>query len=67
MDSEDSGVDARWAAYVEAGRQNYLRLKQAGAEVTSNELAEARDRYVEALEGLSDHLRRARRPPRPPR
>jgi hypothetical protein len=41
---------------VENSRADYLRMKQAGNEVTANELAETRGAYEKALERLSRAL-----------
>jgi hypothetical protein len=41
---------------VEACRADYLRIKQAGNEVTAGKLAAAIGAYKEALENLSEAL-----------
>jgi hypothetical protein len=46
----------RMTQAVEARRADYLRIKQAGNEITAGELAEALEAYKEALENLSGAL-----------
>jgi hypothetical protein len=54
MGRED--VIARMTQVVENSRGDYLRMKQAGNEVTPVELATALGAYEEALENLSGAL-----------
>ena len=49
-------VIERMSQAVEAYRADYLRIKQAGNEVTAGELAAAIEAYKEALENLSEAL-----------
>jgi hypothetical protein len=49
-------VIARMSQSVEACRADYLRIKQAGNEVTAGDLAAAIGAYKEALENLSEAL-----------
>ena len=57
-------VIARMTQAVEACRADYLRIKQAGNEVTARELAAALGAYEDALENLSGALHA---PPHPDR
>jgi hypothetical protein len=51
----------RMTQAVEAYRADYLRMKQAGNEVTAAELVAALGAYEEALQNLSEALHALRR------
>ena len=59
MDASER-LGTKLPTYVEACRAHYLRMKDAGSNVTDEERAEARIIYFAALERLSRFLARQR-------